>query len=352
MSMARKCGWCRAADKQLFRCAKCCLVSYCGRDCQLKHWKSEHKASCRKTQLKITFSVVGENAPQIVGDSSPENISMGLFVKMTAAEKEEAVVKFSNATRSVRKYKDEMIDVSLRWAAVSATTRLALMKMVMNDWEGADTQVRAFFRLVERLEQIHPSQAQRDEWRLDNSVVSMTKNRCVVQEVLLKADIFVTQKRVWDLEPGKHKSEQTYALVQRIMLSQRHYVKLGPEYVEMNVYCRIQMVDMCMTFLVDLGCKHEDVENGVELYKSFGMLDNQLALGFAIFDSAVKFYPERAEQFAKLKRLVGVVKTMKDYVVHGDFGELGDFAEFVEIHFQAFDLASERLDAASDPRND
>ena len=349
MSLARKCGWCRATDVLLFSCAKCCLVSYCGRKCQLKHWKSEHKASCRKIAIVVsTVDLKAGFAQEDAGGICPEDISMSLFVKMTPQAQEETIVKFAETTRSMRKYNDKMTDVLLRWAAVRATTRLVMMSMVLNDCEGADTRLRAFFRLVQRLEHVHPSQEQRDEWGLDRFVTSMTKNRCVVQEVLLKAEIFATRKRVWQLEPGKHKSEQTYALFQSIMLSQRHYVKLGADYAEMNVYSRIQAIDMCMSFLIDLGYEDEDVDNGVELYKSFGMLDNQLALGFAIFESAIAAYPQRAQQFAKLEYLADVVKRMKEYVVFGEIGEIGDFAEFIQIYFDTFDLASAHSDAASE----
>jgi len=28
-------------------CSRCGEVRYCGRDCQVKHWKAEHKAECK-----------------------------------------------------------------------------------------------------------------------------------------------------------------------------------------------------------------------------------------------------------------------------------------------------------------
>jgi len=317
MSLARKCAWCLATDVKLFSCAKCCLVTYCGRECQLKHWKGEHRASCSKTQTEVTWRVAAAkpgHTQSVVGDSTPGNISMTLFLKMTKEEQTQAVVDFAQKTRSIRKYKDEMRDASLRWAAVHATSRLVLMCMNIDDWGGANDRLHAFFQLIDRLEDVQPSQAQRDEWGLDRYVESMTKNRCVVQEILLEAEIFATRQRVYVLKPGKNKSEQTYALLERIMLSQQQYAALGPDFLALNVHSRIQVIDTCISFLVDLGCTKEDVNHGVQLGKTFEILDKQLALGFTIFESAVENYPQRDEQFSCLQHLVGVVKRMKEHV--------------------------------------
>ena len=317
--MVRKCAWCEATHLPLSSCGKCRLVAYCGRDCQKMHWKHGHKASCCKTDIHTTFRVLDRRAGGlhiVVGDSSPENFSLQLFMKKSKKEQEQTVVKFAEATRSTRKYKQS--DVSLRWAAASTTARLVMMYMVTDDWNAADKCLRAFFRLVERVEELEPSQAQRDAWDFDSYVKSMAQNRCVVEEILLEAEIFVTRKRVWELEPGLHKSEQTYALMQRIMLSQAQFVKFGPDYIEMNVFSRIEQVTTCISFLVDLGCTDADVDNGVDLAKSFEIMDNQLALAFSIFDNALEDYDGRKEQISAIQHLVGVVDRMKEFVLLGD----------------------------------
>jgi len=319
MPLVRSCGWCQATDKTLLRCSKCCLVVYCGRECQIKHWKKEHKKSCSKTETTITFNIAERKAGttyEEVGDSSPENISMVLFLKMTTEQQEEAVIKFAQATRSIRKYTEEMKDVSLRWAAVSATARLVMMYMNIKDWGAADERLHAFFRLVKRLEEVEPSQAQRDKWGLDSYVTTMTKNHCVVEEILLQAEIFTSCKRVSQLEPGKNKSEKTYVFIQNIIRSQEGYAKLGPDYIEMNVSCRIKQIFMCVISLMDLGCTDADIENGVDLSKSFGIMENQFALAFTILDDALEDYSGREEQISKLQYLVGVVKQLKVYVEH------------------------------------
>ena len=51
--------------------------------------------------------------------------------------------------------------------------------MVLDDWDAADKRLRAFFRLVKRVEELEPSEAQRDEWEFDSDVTTMTQNRSV-----------------------------------------------------------------------------------------------------------------------------------------------------------------------------
>uniref|UniRef100_A0A7S0S731 MYND-type domain-containing protein n=1 Tax=Mantoniella antarctica TaxID=81844 RepID=A0A7S0S731_9CHLO len=36
-----------SAGKKFNRCARCKMVSYCSKDCQVRSWKSAHKAECR-----------------------------------------------------------------------------------------------------------------------------------------------------------------------------------------------------------------------------------------------------------------------------------------------------------------
>ena len=317
--MIRKCAWCEATHLPLSYCAKCHVVSYCGKECQRQHWKQAHKASCIKTNVHMTFKVVDSATGTIrkmLGDNTPENISMALFVKMTKEEKAQAIVLFAEATRSARKYK--LSDISLRWAAVSTTARLAMMLMAVDEWDAAHRTLRAFFSLVSRVEALEPSEAQRDQWDFDNYISTMTKNMALVEQVFLQSEILVTRKRLWELEPGKHKSQQTYALAQRIMLWQEQYSKLDPAYIKMNVECRIEQVVMCVSVLVDLGCTDADVDNGVDTIKSFEIMDNQLALAFSILDNALQNYPRREEQISKLQYLVDVVQNMKAFVLLGD----------------------------------
>jgi hypothetical protein len=41
-----KCEGCSKVQEKLFSCSQCNLVSYCGKDCQTKHWKAVHKKQC------------------------------------------------------------------------------------------------------------------------------------------------------------------------------------------------------------------------------------------------------------------------------------------------------------------
>ena len=44
----QQCALCKRRRKDLKRCTKCKWASYCGRECQLNHWKEGHKAECKK----------------------------------------------------------------------------------------------------------------------------------------------------------------------------------------------------------------------------------------------------------------------------------------------------------------
>lgn len=340
MSLSRRCAWCQVEDESLLSCKQCQQVAYCGRECQVSHWKNGHKASCNKTQTLITF-MAGKHKPAAgdIGDSTPENISMALFVKMSKPDQEKAVVKFAKATKSIRHYTETMVDSSLRWAAVSVTTRLVLMDIYINNWDRAHKRLCAFFRLVERLQCVEPSPAQCEEWGLDIYVSTMAQNHCVVREMLLEAEFEITSKRVWILEPGHNKSEQTYALVERVMLSQKEFVKLGPHHVEMNVYYRIEMIVLCISLLVDLDCTKDAIDNGVVLDKTFRMLDYQVALGFTILKGAKEHYPQRADQFSMLQEMEDIVERMKVRVGRGRL------AEFIDIRLQALVLVLEDSDS-------
>lgn len=42
----RKCQHCNIIEKKLLYCAECLAVSYCSKECQIKHWKHVHKSEC------------------------------------------------------------------------------------------------------------------------------------------------------------------------------------------------------------------------------------------------------------------------------------------------------------------
>ena len=49
----KACAQCNksASAAKLTRCAKCKLFHYCGRQCQVAHWRAGHKDDCVKTDV-------------------------------------------------------------------------------------------------------------------------------------------------------------------------------------------------------------------------------------------------------------------------------------------------------------
>ena len=52
-----ECGNCLAIDLKLNACTGCFAVQYCGRPCQLQHWKASHKLSCKSRNAATTGPV-------------------------------------------------------------------------------------------------------------------------------------------------------------------------------------------------------------------------------------------------------------------------------------------------------
>lgn len=46
------CGALSSDDKKLLACGRCGTVQYCGKECQVKHWKEAHKAECKKVRAQ------------------------------------------------------------------------------------------------------------------------------------------------------------------------------------------------------------------------------------------------------------------------------------------------------------
>ena len=65
-SNSHMCSWCGKLDC-IFRCSKCHVAYYCGRKCQVDHWKTEHKQQC--------VHMVSRSISQTQAQSQSSNIS-------------------------------------------------------------------------------------------------------------------------------------------------------------------------------------------------------------------------------------------------------------------------------------
>ena len=75
-----RCAACTKANAT-YRCAKCKVVKYCGRDCQAKHWKKGgHKQRCNKAEANCTLRSVlnGGNDNLHITAEECEAIAKGL----------------------------------------------------------------------------------------------------------------------------------------------------------------------------------------------------------------------------------------------------------------------------------
>ncbi|PNH09379.1 hypothetical protein TSOC_003968, partial [Tetrabaena socialis] len=64
----RKCAGCHCAFAKAQACSGCKQVWYCGRPCQLQHWRSKHKAEC--AQMAAAVAAAGLGRQQAAVDSS------------------------------------------------------------------------------------------------------------------------------------------------------------------------------------------------------------------------------------------------------------------------------------------
>mmetsp|Transcript_74978 Transcript_74978/g.150746 ORF Transcript_74978/g.150746 Transcript_74978/m.150746 type:complete len:224 (-) Transcript_74978:267-938(-) len=103
------------------KCAKCQEVSYCGRDCQLKHWKDGHKKLCKGNPPKSmgteaaagpVFAEEAEMLAQMRAMGMPEqmlaNLTKEQKEKMFAMTRDKSIVAKASANVEAQKSGAEM----------------------------------------------------------------------------------------------------------------------------------------------------------------------------------------------------------------------------------------------------
>jgi hypothetical protein len=235
---------------------------------------------------------------------------METFLAGTADDRHACIKKVAKDSKAARKTSSGMQDVERRWAAVFATSRLVILCMANNEFVPARNHVTEFFRLWKLFEVLECSQEQRNIWEVDCHLICMTKNQCVLDAMLLDTENLDTRRRVWALPPGPEKTAQSYALIASVEASQAMYHTLGKDFVHLNFAGRVFMIFTCIYFLVDLGT---NVADGVILSKTFRLLDKQMQLCGEMLQNQDISYEGRAQDDASFRRMVGIVKRMKEH---------------------------------------
>ena len=311
MSLKAKCACCLQTDVRLQACATCSMVQYCSKECQKKHWKSEHKQRCKKGDRELYHYVPDETAEE--RECSVElNTALSAFQTsfdaMSAEERDASVMDFAASSKKIRKNKENPTDPVERWAAVCATSRLVFLYMTNQEWIRAKKSMVDFFRLLEMLDKCEMSQGQREMLHIESEFNSMQLNMRTVDDVLFGAENKASRKRIHAMPAGPDKCRESYALLENVALAQQNYARLGNKFTDTNMYLCMNMTLGCVSAIADLGC---DTAQGVVLAQSFRYMDAQIAHALSMFSNAHIAYPERAEQFSQLNSLMDIVEHMK-----------------------------------------
>jgi len=233
---------------------------------------------------------------------------LSIFLALDHEQRDKEIAIIATASKKARKGKSGMTDASQRWAAVFATSQLAILYMLNHEWIAARNRVLEFVALLELFNATECTKMQRDLWEVDNYTACMQKNLKLLDGILMEAEDIIVRKRVFELPSGIDKTTQAYALMHRVQISQDKQDKLGAEFAMLNFHCRMETVISTVCLLVDMSF---DTANEINLAIHFKFIDQQMALGLRMFRTDHSAYDEHVEQLSLLKRLVGVVKRMK-----------------------------------------
>jgi len=321
MTHVPQCASCGTTDCPLFFCKQCNLVSYCGKQCQKTDWHCSHKNVCTKKNAKMYAEVQIRTVQPTTGEANMQSLRalllknkgadsqyLSIFRALDHEQRNKEIAIIAIASKKARKGKNGMTDTSERWAAVFATSQLAILCMLNHEWTAARKRVVEFFALLELFNATECSEMQRDLWEVDNYTACMQKNLEVLDGILMEAEDIIVRKQVFELPSGIDKTTRAYALMHRVQTSQDKQDKLGAEFAMLNFHSRMETVISTVSLLVDMSF---DTANEINLAIHFKFIDQQMALGFRMFGTDHSAHDKHVEQLSVLKRLVGVVKRMK-----------------------------------------
>jgi hypothetical protein len=266
-----------------------------------------------EVQMCVLQSTTGEADMQslralLLKNKGADSQYLSIFRALDHKQRNKEIAIIASASKKARKGNSGMTDASQRWAAVFATSQLAILCMLNHEWIAARKRVLQFFALLELFNATECSKMHRDLWEVDNYTACMQKNLDVLDGILMEAEDSIVRKKVFEMSSGIDKTTQAYALVRRVQISQDKQDKLGAEFAMLNFHSRMETVISTVCLLVDMSF---DTANEINLGIHFKFIDQQMALGFRMFGTDHSAYDEHVEQLSVLKRLVGVVKRMK-----------------------------------------
>lgn len=78
----RNCNNCSKslAIGQYFKCSRCGVYVYCGRECQATHWKKGHRGACQQSKKPIGFDDIPMNIPRDGSDDADMDVKYKYIV--------------------------------------------------------------------------------------------------------------------------------------------------------------------------------------------------------------------------------------------------------------------------------
>ena len=275
-----RCALCQSRGK-LLMCSKCCLVSYCSKECQKQHWKEGHKTHCKNNISSVKVVLMPQSSAEVnAADSNvlaesyeastvPENI----FNVSTPEQFARDTLHYTARTKSTRKGRGVTNNFKTCWDAAAGFAGCVCMHMRAKSHVQARKSLDDFFRLLTIFNTFETTEAERNVRQVPSIVASMEKNKTMLDLLLLKYQNDTLTARIACMENGVERTQQIYALLESIALEQTHATELGDEFYKENMQMTIcdAVAGVILLMNVNMNGGH-----GEDRTRSFTMCNQQL----------------------------------------------------------------------------